>query len=199
MYNHLKNSAIIDLQGPGFGHDMIFVKDHLLYLPGNNLIGSKEIKLAETLLMNSFLPKEIPGVLTYKPSIWDAENTLKEEQPVKTTGTKTSFLVFKNQKYTTVQTENIAFFYIRNEAVSMMCFDQQEYTLNQSLDQITSSVSSGQFFRVNRKYLINFKAIKEVEHYFLRKLFVKLLIDTPDKLLIHKEKTNAFLSWMGDR
>jgi DNA-binding LytR/AlgR family response regulator len=81
----------------------------------------------------------------------------------------------------------------------MMCFDEQEYSLNQSLDQIMNSVSSSQFFRVNRKYLINFKAIKEVEHYFLRKLFVRLLMDTPDKLLINKEKTNVFLSWMGDR
>ena len=199
MNNNFKNSAIIDLQGSGFGLDMIFVKDHLLYLPGNNLIGSKEIKVAETILANRLMPNEIPNVLTYKPLLWDAENTAQEDQPVKNAGTKTSFLVFKNQKYKTVQTDNIAFFYIRNDAVSMMCFDQQEYTLNQSLDQITNSVSSGQFFRVNRKYLINFKAIKEVEHYFLRKLFVKLLIDTPDKLLIHKEKTNTFLSWMGDR
>ncbi|CAH0131135.1 MULTISPECIES: LytTR family DNA-binding domain-containing protein [unclassified Pedobacter] len=112
---------------------------------------------------------------------------------------KESFLVFKNQKYTTVQTENIAFFYIRNDASTIMCFDKQEFTLSQSLDQITTLVSSKQFFRVNRQYLVNFKAIKEIEHYFLRKLFVKLVIETPDKLLINKEKTPAFLSWMEDR
>lgn len=112
---------------------------------------------------------------------------------------KESFLVFKNQKYTTVQTENIAFFYIRNDASTIMCFDKQEFALNQSLDQITALVSSKQFFRVNRQYLVNFKAIKEIEHYFLRKLFVKLVIETPDKLLINKEKTPAFLSWMEDR
>lgn len=112
---------------------------------------------------------------------------------------KTSFLVFKNQKYTTVQTDNIAFFYIRNDATSIMCFDKQEYALSQSLDQITASVSSKQFFRVNRQYLVNFKAIKEVEHYFLRKLYVKLLIETPDKLLINKEKSHSFLNWMEDR
>jgi DNA-binding LytR/AlgR family response regulator len=80
-----------------------------------------------------------------------------------------------------------------------MCFDKQEFTLSQSLDQITAMVSSKQFFRVNRQYLVNFKAIKEIEHYFLRKLFVKLVIETPDKLLINKEKTPAFLSWMEDR
>ena len=112
---------------------------------------------------------------------------------------KESFLVFKNQKYTTVQTENIAFFYIRNDASTIMCFDKQEFALNQSLDQITALVSSKQFFRVNRQYLVNFKAIKEIEHYFLRKLFVKLVIETPDKLLINKEKTPAFLSWMEGR
>jgi len=112
---------------------------------------------------------------------------------------KTSFLVFKNQKYTTVQTDNIAFFYIRNDATSIMGFDKQEFALNQSLDQVAASVSSKQFFRVNRQYLVNFKAIKEVEHYFLRKLYVKLVIETPDKLLINKEKSHSFLNWMEDR
>lgn len=112
---------------------------------------------------------------------------------------KTSFLVFKNQKYTTVHTDNIAFFYIRNDSTSIMCFDKQEYTINQSLDQVTNTVSSKQFFRVNRQYLVNFKAIKEVEHYFLRKLYVKLIIETPEKLLINKEKSSAFLAWMEER
>lgn len=112
---------------------------------------------------------------------------------------KTSFLVFKNQKYTTVHTDNIAFFYIRNDATSIMCFDKQEYAVSQSLDQITNAVSSRQFFRVNRQYLVNFKAIKEVEHYFLRKLYVKLVVETPEKLLINKEKSTTFLSWMEER
>jgi two-component system response regulator LytT len=33
----------------------------------------------------------------------------------------------------------------------------------------------------------------------LRKLYVKLVIETPEKLLINKEKSTAFLSWMEDR
>ncbi|PQA56930.1 LytR/AlgR family response regulator transcription factor [Siphonobacter curvatus] len=112
---------------------------------------------------------------------------------------KTSFLVFKNQKYTTVQTENIAYFYVANEATHIVCFDRQAFSINQSLDQLTSSVSSKQFFRLNRQYIVNFRAIKEVEHYFLRKLLVKLVIETPDKLLVNKEKSHSFLSWMEER
>lgn len=112
---------------------------------------------------------------------------------------KTTFLVFKNQKYATIQTDDIAFFHIRNDSTSIMCFDQQEFAINQSLDQVAGSVSAKQFFRVNRQFLVNFKAIKEVEHYFLRKLYVKLVIPTPDKLLINKEKSHSFLTWMEER
>lgn len=54
---------------------------------------------------------------------------------------KTSFLVFKNQKYTTVHTDNMPFFYLRNNAASVMCFDHREYAVSQSLDQITNAVS----------------------------------------------------------
>ncbi|MEI3801483.1 MULTISPECIES: LytR/AlgR family response regulator transcription factor [Chitinophaga] len=112
---------------------------------------------------------------------------------------KTSFLIFQNQKYRTINVEDIAFFYIRHDATWIMCFDKQQYVISQSLDQITQSVSSLQFFRLNRQYLINFKAIKEVEPYFLRKLYVRLVIETPDKLLVNKEKSHSFLSWMEER
>lgn len=112
---------------------------------------------------------------------------------------KTSYMVFRNQKYTTIKTENIAFFYIKNNYTFLTCFDKQEYMLNQSLDQIACTASPNDFFRINRQYLVNFSAIKEVEHYMARKLHVKLVIDTPDKLLINKEKTHSFLDWMDAR
>lgn len=112
---------------------------------------------------------------------------------------KKSFLVFKHNKYTTVQTDQIAFIYIRNDSSSIMTFQEQEYTISQSLDQVQALLSAKQFYRLNRQYLINFSAVKEVEHYFDRKLFVKLVIPSPDKLLIGKEKTSGFLSWLENR
>lgn len=112
---------------------------------------------------------------------------------------KTSFLVFQNQKYRTVNVEDIALFYIKYDSTWILCFDKQQYTLNQSLDQIAQAVSPKQFFRLNRQHLVNFKAIKEVEPYFLRKLYVKLVVETPEKLLVNKEKSHNFLDWMENR
>jgi len=112
---------------------------------------------------------------------------------------KSSFLVFKNQKYTTIPTENIAYFFIHNEITHLMTFDKQQFQLTQTLGQIAEQVSQKQFFRVNRQYIINFSAIKEMEHYFQRKILVKLTVETPEQLLINKEKSHSFFTWLEDR
>src|ERR1700742_3335277 len=49
---------------------------------------------------------------------------------------KKSFLVFKNNKYINIPTDKIAFFYIRHESTIIVTFDNQEYFVNHSLDQI---------------------------------------------------------------
>ncbi|MGN7720719.1 LytR/AlgR family response regulator transcription factor [Chitinophaga sp. 22620] len=112
---------------------------------------------------------------------------------------KKSFLVFKNNKYTTIQTEQIAFIYIKYDSSTIMTFQGQEYAIDQSLDQVQGLLSARQFFRLNRQYLVNFSAVKEVEHYFARKLLVKLTVPTAEKLLIGKEKTSSFLNWLENR
>ena len=112
---------------------------------------------------------------------------------------KSNFLVFKNQKYTTIPTEDIAYFYIHNEITHLVTFGKEQFSLSQPLGQVAEQVSDKQFFRVNRQYLVNFKAIKEMEHYFQRKILVKLTVETPEKLLINKEKTHSFFTWLEDR
>ena len=112
---------------------------------------------------------------------------------------KKSFLVFKHNKYITVPTQHIAFFYVKYESPIIVCKDRREYAVNYSLKQIHNLVTDQQFFRLNKQYLINFDAVKEVEHYFARKLLVKLTVDAPDKLLVAKEKAADFLRWLENR
>ncbi len=112
---------------------------------------------------------------------------------------KKSFLVFKHNKYFTVPVEKIAFFHIKFDNAVITGLDGKEYPANYSLDQIQQLVTDKQFFRVNRQYLLNFTAIKEVEHYFARKLLINLTFPTIERLLVPKEKVRAFLAWMENR
>jgi len=116
-----------------------------------------------------------------------------------TSAGKKSFLVFRNNKYVTVPTENIAFFYIKYESAMIMCLDRQEYFVNYSLEQIQNLLPEKQFYRLNRQYLINFNAVREVEHYFARKLLVNPVVPVKDKLIVSKEKVTEFLHWLDNR
>jgi len=109
---------------------------------------------------------------------------------------KKSFLIFRHNKYVNVATDTIAFFYVKYEASLIVCFDSQEYSVNHSLEHIGHILPEQQFFRLNRQYLVNFNAIKEVEHYFARKLLVKLIIPVKVKLIVSKEKASSFLLWL---
>ena len=112
---------------------------------------------------------------------------------------KKSFLVFKQNKYLNIPTENIAFFYVRYESSVIMCFDKQEYFVKQSLEQIQNRLPGNQFFRLNRQYLISFNSVKEVEHYRARKLLINPVIPLKDQLLVPKRKVTEFLNWMDNR
>ena len=112
---------------------------------------------------------------------------------------KTSFLVFKHNTYITIRTENIAYFYVKYDSSIIVCFDKQEYFISHSLEHIQNLVTEKQFYRINRQYLISFQAVKEVEHYFARKLLVNLVVAVAEKLLVPKEKGSSFLEWLENR
>lgn len=112
---------------------------------------------------------------------------------------KKSFLVFKDNKYTVIAVEQIAFFYIKGDLPAMVTFEGTEYIISQPLDTISNQLSPGQFYRINRQYLINFDAVHEVEHYFARKLLVHLKTPTPEKIIIGKNKATEFLQWLDNR
>jgi len=155
----------------------------------------------DKLLANEIMPSTENISETYRNFFQQARLPWLNDLLTKLTTTtgKKSFLVFKSNKYVIVRTENIAFFYIKYESPVIMCFDRQEYFVNYSLEQIQNLLPEKQFYRLNRQYLINFNAVKEVEHYFARKLLVNPVIPIKDKLIVSKEKVTGFLHWLDNR
>ena len=112
---------------------------------------------------------------------------------------KKSFLVFKNNKYQPVPTASIAYFYIRNEIAHLVTFDGAEFALTMPLDEIQRLLNPEDYYRLNRQYLVGFAAVKEVEHYFSRKLLLKLTLPTAEDLIVGKDKSTSFFNWLNNR
>ncbi|MBC7935762.1 MAG: LytTR family transcriptional regulator DNA-binding domain-containing protein [Rhizobacter sp.] len=136
---------------------------------------------------HTFFQHQLPAIL----------NTLLEK--IKVPANKKNFLVFKHNKYINVPTQTIAYFHVKYETAFIVSFDRQEYAVNYSLEQLQQLLPDKQFFRLNRQYLASFDAVKEVEHYFARKLLVNLAVPTGEKLLVSKERSAEFLRWLENR
>lgn len=112
---------------------------------------------------------------------------------------KTGFLVSHKDKMIPVSVEDIACFYYHNDLTFLVTYGNQKYPLDLSMDEIEGRIDPSVFYRANRQFIVNFKAIREVEHYFARKLVVKVSISVPESIVVSKAKASNFLKWMENR
>jgi DNA-binding LytR/AlgR family response regulator len=68
--------------------------------------------------------------------------------------------------------------------------------ISQSLEEI-ENICGSSFFRANRQFLVNRKAIKDASHYFNRKIIIHLNIEYSGQILVGKLKTSLFLEWLA--
>ncbi|MDJ1495523.1 LytTR family DNA-binding domain-containing protein [Cytophagaceae bacterium DM2B3-1] len=109
---------------------------------------------------------------------------------------KTSLLVHFKEKIIPLKTEEIAFFHYTNGIVHVLTQRNQQHVINYTLDELEAMVDPQVFYRANRQFIINRNAISNAEHYFARKLTVKLHIPTPEPIVISKAKASDFLHWL---
>jgi DNA-binding LytR/AlgR family response regulator len=109
---------------------------------------------------------------------------------------KTSVLVYHKDKIQPVKLEDIALFFIEHEITYIITFGLKNFTINKSLEEL-EEITGNSFYRANRQYLINRKAIKEASQYFARKLSINLSIPFQDTITVSKVKVPDFLNWLS--
>jgi two-component system response regulator LytT len=106
-----------------------------------------------------------------------------------------SILVYHKDKIVPVGWDEIALFYIEGDLTRLHGFNNKNYIVNQSLDEL-EQLSKGNFFRVNRQYLVNRRAVVDANYYSNRKYVVNLSILFKEVLVVSKNRTSAFLQWL---
>ena len=108
-----------------------------------------------------------------------------------------TLLVNYKNKIIPIKIADVAFFAIEHKATSLVTLQNQQYSINQTLDELEKTCGAN-FFRANRQFLINKASVKEVVHYGLRKLFVNLTVATSEEVIINKVKATSFLNWLKE-
>lgn len=106
------------------------------------------------------------------------------------------FLVNYREKMYPVSVDNIAAFYVDEDQVYLVTFNDFQYPLSRKMEEVENLIDTATFFRISRQMIINRHAIENIEQYFNRKLFVKLKIVLPVKPVVSRLKVGPFMQWI---
>lgn len=112
-------------------------------------------------------------------------------------GYKKRFLIKRGTDYVSIKTEELAYFYATHKLVCLIDVKGQKYILDESLADIERQLDPAQFFRVNRKYLVNQSAIRRIRSYPKSKLQLDLEPAVSEEIIISQENVAGFKQWMG--
>ena len=109
---------------------------------------------------------------------------------------KKRFLVKRGTDYFSIRAGDIAYFYAAHKLVCLVDKTGQKFLLDQSLSDIEKQTDPAQFYRVNRKYLVNLNAIRRIKAYPKSKLLLELEPLVEEEVIVSQESSAEFKAWM---
>lgn len=121
------------------------------------------------------------------------ESIISQLQPK----TKERFLIKIGEHYRSVQTLSIHCFFIMERNTFIQTDTGKTYPIDYSLDKIEQLVDPGQFFRINRNFIVNSSAIQDILIYSSGRL--KIILNgwtEKEDILVSRERVTEFKEWM---
>jgi DNA-binding LytR/AlgR family response regulator len=111
---------------------------------------------------------------------------------------KTRFMVRFNERIKLLMVEDIAYIYAENKTTFARAFNGKTHPLDQNLDAIERTLDPQRFFRLNRQYIINIKAIGEMWTHTKARVVVQLNPPAKEAPIVSSEKAAEFKQWLAD-
>ena len=110
---------------------------------------------------------------------------------------RSRILITYGSKSKSVDTKAVAYLYAFEKGVYLATFDAQTFLTDDSLDSLEQTLDPRVFFRINRKYLVNARAIQEIHKYSTRRLKIALVPPTRFDAIVPAEKITPFKQWLN--
>ena len=110
---------------------------------------------------------------------------------------KSTFLVHQKDKLIPIDVEEIAYITIDYGVVKAISFEKKSYILDEKLETLQAVLNPHQFFRANRQFIVQRKAIKNMSIYFNGKLILNVEPLPPEKIVVSKVKAPQLKTWLN--
>lgn len=109
---------------------------------------------------------------------------------------KERFLVKSGQQLHYIPTSEAAYFFADEGLVFLMSHARKKYPIDYSLDQLEPLLPPDQFFRINRKFILQLPSIQKISAYFNGRLILELLPAIDADVIVSRDRVNAFKEWL---
>ncbi|MEM7548962.1 MAG: LytTR family DNA-binding domain-containing protein [Bacteroidota bacterium] len=109
---------------------------------------------------------------------------------------KTRFLVKVGHKIKSVSTSKIAYFYSRDKLNYLITKNDEKLPIDHTLEEVEKMLDPKCFFRLNRQFITQIDAIKEVHPHFKGRMKIDLQPGIDEEIVVSSEKTPAFKQWL---
>lgn len=109
---------------------------------------------------------------------------------------KHRFMVKVGNQYKSFNVEEIAYFKSHEGLIYLYGHNGKSYPVEYTIDQLEDILNPVQFFRINRKFMVSVKAVKEIHTYFNSRLLLKSIPVDEDQLIVSRERTSSFKRWL---
>lgn len=110
---------------------------------------------------------------------------------------KKRFTIKMGQQLKMITIEEVECFYSENKGTYLHTFDNRDYLLDNTLEQLETELDPADFYRISRKFIIPMKGIKEIQVYSNSRLKVLLPTYKDDEVIVSREKVTDFKNWLG--
>ena len=109
---------------------------------------------------------------------------------------KKRFSIKVGQHLKIISTDEIECFYSENKATYVHTKSNRRYLMDVSLEQVQSELDPESFFRVNRTFIVQLNAIKDIISYTNSRLQLHLNSFQETEIIVSRERVREFKDWI---
>jgi DNA-binding LytR/AlgR family response regulator len=107
------------------------------------------------------------------------------------------FMVTAGEKVKSIAVEEIAYFFAEGRYVFLNTHDNRKYIIDYTLDNLEELMNPAHFFRVNRQFVVSFRAIREMFSYPKGRVKLVLQPACSEEVIVSLSKAVEFKQWLN--
>ncbi len=109
---------------------------------------------------------------------------------------RSGILVKEGSGFAQIQIADVLYFY-SEDSITFGVTKQKRYVIDETLDQVFTSLDPAQFFKINRGQIVAKHALLKIDAYFNHRVKLTLTNPRDQEFVVSRPKTSEFKQWLN--